>query len=42
LGDPASLAGLVEEVADAWGAAVADKFAYDNAYEFLRDHLPAA
>jgi len=40
LGDPASLAGLVEAVADTYGPDLADKFAFDNAHDFLRDHLP--
>jgi membrane dipeptidase len=40
LGDPASLAGLVEAVADTYGPDLADRFAFDNAHDFLRDHLP--
>ncbi|HEY5432022.1 MAG TPA: membrane dipeptidase [Coriobacteriia bacterium] len=41
LGDPAALAGLVEAVADNYGPDLADKFAFDNAHDFLRDYLPA-
>ena len=42
LGDPAALAGLVEAVADSYGPELADKFAFDSAHHFLRDHLPLA
>jgi membrane dipeptidase len=41
LGDPAALAGLVDAVADGYGPELAAKFAFDNAHDFLKDHLPA-
>jgi microsomal dipeptidase-like Zn-dependent dipeptidase len=41
LGDPASLVGLVEEVARTYGPDLAEKFAFANAHDFLRDQLPS-
>jgi membrane dipeptidase len=40
LGDPAALAGLVDAVDRSYGATFADKFAFANAYDFLRGQLP--
>ena len=40
LGDPATLGVLVEAVDSSYGGALAEKFAYANAHEFLRTHLP--
>jgi membrane dipeptidase len=40
LGDPAGLAGLVDAVGRTYGSALADKFAFANAYDFLRGQLP--
>lgn len=40
LGDPAALVGLVNAVESRWGSALAERFAYRNAYEFLLDELP--
>lgn len=42
LGGPASLAGLVDAVATSYGPQLAEKFAFSNAYGFLRDQLPVA
>jgi membrane dipeptidase len=42
LGDPASLGGLVSAVGSSYGSALAEKFAFANAYDFLRAQLPAA
>ncbi len=41
LGDPASLASLFDAVSRSHGAELAEKFAFDNAYEFLQAQLPA-
>jgi microsomal dipeptidase-like Zn-dependent dipeptidase len=40
LGDPATLGVLVEAVDSSYGAELAEKFAYANAHDFLRTHLP--
>jgi len=40
LGSPASLAGLLVAVEKTYGADLAEKFAYDNAYDFLHAQLP--
>jgi len=40
LGDHASLAGLIDAVAGNYGPDLAGKFAFDNAYDFLRAQLP--
>jgi len=40
LADPESLVGLVNAVAGSFGPDLAEKFAHDNAYDFLRAHLP--
>lgn len=40
LGDPASLVGLVNAVETAYGSDLAEKFAFANAYDFLRAQLP--
>jgi membrane dipeptidase len=40
LGDPASLVGLVDAVADHYGSDLAEKFAFANAYDFLHAQLP--
>ena len=42
LGNPEALGGLVDAVSRSYGPELAEKFAYDNAYDFLRDQLPAA
>ena len=40
LGDPESLAGLVSAVGRHYGPDLAEKFAFANAYDFLRGQLP--
>jgi microsomal dipeptidase-like Zn-dependent dipeptidase len=40
LGDPESLVGLVNSVACRYGRDLAEKFAFANAHDFLRTHLP--
>ena len=40
LGDPASLVGLLSVVESIYGASLAEKFAFDNAYDFLHAQLP--
>jgi membrane dipeptidase len=40
LGDPASLAGLLCAVGTSYGPDLAEKFAFANAYDFLRAQLP--
>ncbi len=40
LGDPAALAGLLDEVSRIYGSRLAEKFAYANASGFLRSQLP--
>lgn len=40
LGDPASLVGLIEAVSASYGKDLAVRFAFTNAYEFLRAQLP--
>lgn len=40
LGDPASLVGLVDAVGSSYGTDLAEKFAFANAYDFLRAQLP--
>jgi membrane dipeptidase len=40
LGDPESLAGLVDAVGRGYGQSLADRFAFANAYDFLRSQLP--
>ncbi len=40
LGNPAGLAGLVDAVGKSYGSTLADKFAFVNAYDFLRGQLP--
>jgi membrane dipeptidase len=40
LGDPASLAGLIHAVGSRFGSELAEKFAFANAYDFLRGQLP--
>lgn len=42
LGDPATLAMLLDAVEGTFGSGLAEKFAYANAYEFLRAELPVA
>jgi len=42
LADPASLVTLLDAVGDAFGAHVAERFAFGNAYEFLCAQLPLA
>lgn len=42
LGDPASLGGLVDAVGSSYGSDLAERFAFANAYDFLRDQLPSA
>jgi membrane dipeptidase len=42
LGDPAALLALIEAVEDGYGPELADRFAYTNAYEYLREQLPLA
>jgi membrane dipeptidase len=42
LKDPAALAALVDAVAGSYGTALADKFAFANAYDFLRGQLPVS
>lgn len=42
LADPTSLAGLVGAVASTYGPDLAEKFAFSNAYGFLREQLPVA
>ena len=42
LGDPATLAMLLDSVEDTFGPDLAEKFAFANAYEFLRAELPVA
>jgi microsomal dipeptidase-like Zn-dependent dipeptidase len=42
LGGPASLVGLVDAVATSYGADLAEKFAFANAYDFLSAQLPPA
>ena len=42
LEDPASLATLVDAVSSAYGPDLAEKFAFANAYDFLRAQLPLA
>ena len=42
LGDPASLVGLVDAVGRNYGASLAEKFAFANAYDFLCAQLPLA
>jgi len=41
LGDPASLAPLFDAVSRSHSAELAEKFAFDNAFEFLQTQLPA-
>ena len=41
LGGSSSLAGLLDAVGGSYGADLAEKFAFANAYEFLRAQLPA-
>ena len=41
LGDPASLAGLLDAIGNTYGPSLAEKFAFDNAYDFLSAQLPA-
>lgn len=40
LGDPASLAGLIDAVGGSYGSDLAEKFAFANAYDFLCAQLP--
>jgi membrane dipeptidase len=40
LGDPESLVGLVDAVGNSYGQGLADRFAFANAYDFLRSQLP--
>ena len=40
LADPQALGGLVDAVDRSYGSALADKFAFANAYDFLRGQLP--
>lgn len=40
LGDPTSLAALVDAVGRGYGSALAEKFAFANAYDFLKTQLP--
>ena len=40
IGDPAALLGLVEAVGRTYGSSLAEKFAFGNAYDFLRAQLP--
>jgi microsomal dipeptidase-like Zn-dependent dipeptidase len=40
LGDPSSLVGLFEAVGNSWGPDLAEKLAFANAHDFLRDQLP--
>jgi membrane dipeptidase len=40
LGDPESLVGLVDAVGRGYGQSLADRFAFANAYDFLRSQLP--
>jgi len=42
LHDHATLADLLRAVESTYGAGLAEKFAFANAYEFLRDQLPLA
>lgn len=42
LGDHAALGALVNAVSETYGPALAEKFAFENAYEFLRAQLPVA
>jgi membrane dipeptidase len=42
LGDPESLVGLVNAVGGSLGPDLAERFAFSNAYEFLRAQLPSA
>jgi len=42
LGTPASLAGLFDAVSRSHGAAMAEQFAFENAYDFLSGQLPLA
>jgi membrane dipeptidase len=42
LGDPAALVGLLHAVETNYGPALAEKFAFANAYDFLASQLPAA
>jgi membrane dipeptidase len=42
LADPAALVGLVEAVGATYGPRLAEKFAFDNAHDFLRDQLPSS
>ncbi|HEY5548719.1 MAG TPA: membrane dipeptidase [Coriobacteriia bacterium] len=42
LGGPASLLGLLDAVGSGHGPDLAERFAYSNAYDFLRDQLPLA
>ena len=42
LADPEALVGLVDAVDSSYGSGLADKFAFSNAYDFLRDQLPIA
>jgi len=42
LADPNSLVGLLAAVEDIYGAGLAEKFAYANAYEFLSAQLPVS
>jgi membrane dipeptidase len=41
LGDPGSLTGLLYAVESQWGPELAERFAYANADEYLRDQLPS-
>jgi len=40
IGDPAALLGLVEAIGNTYGTGLAEKFAFANAYGFLRSQLP--
>lgn len=42
LGGPASLVGLLSAISDSYGQELAEKFAFTNAYDFLRVALPLA
>ena len=40
IGDPVALSGLVDAIDDTYGRGLAEKFAFANAYGFLRAQLP--
>ena len=42
LADPTSLVRLLDAIADTHGPTLAEKFAFSNAYEFLRNQLPSS